>query len=202
MRRRAAIMLMAWVCCGLVAGSPCRGEEIKLTAQERAAAEKAVVDWLALTDRGDHAGALKSSSNLFQASVKPQKWIAYVGGLREPLGAFITRTAFSIDPASVAFNYFPTGRYVFVKYLSEFENKSVNERVVVVWEEPGRWRMCGYKVIPRGAPIGEAQKPPEQTGPPSGASRPADRSRTGSSSGAVGTITIKPPKAKQADTAQ
>jgi hypothetical protein len=179
----------------LSAASPCRAEGFKLSEQERIAAERAADDWLALTDRGEHGAALDSASRLFQVTVKRNNWIEWVKGERRPLGLFVRRSKFSVEPSTTALS-FPKGRYVYVRYQAEYEAETVTERVIVVLDASGKWRMCGYRVIRKST---ANRAPAVQPAPPVVAPMPAVPPKTDPASPSVGTITIKPPKAKTKD---
>jgi len=125
------------------AAPPAAAPADKATAEKEAAGKLAAQGWLVLLDRRDWGRAWETSSSVFRASVPLATWMDGIPKVREALGAFGERT-----PAESAYKTTlqgrPDGEYVTVIFLSRFEKREVQERVTVVRDTDGKWRVTGY----------------------------------------------------------
>jgi hypothetical protein len=100
--------------------------------------------WLLLLDRRDWGVAWEAASALFRRNVPLGNWMDAVPKVREPFGALIDRAPVqTVYKTSLPGH--PSGEYVTVIFLSRFEKKpDVQEKVTVMRESDGRWRITGY----------------------------------------------------------
>ena len=108
------------------------------------AAERAALDWLALTDRGDSVASWESAATLFRRAVSAQQWEQSLAAARAPLGAMNSRrleTARAVTELPGA----PDGEYVVFQFATSFEHKrSAIETVTPMRDTDGQWRVSGY----------------------------------------------------------
>jgi hypothetical protein len=110
------------------------------------AAERAALDWLALTDRGDAAASWAAAASLFRAAVSPEQWKQALGLAREPLGAVVSRQLATAKSATELPGA-PDGEYVVFQFTTSFEKKrSATETVTPMRDRDGEWRVSGYFV--------------------------------------------------------
>ena len=108
------------------------------------AAERAALDWLALTDRGDAEASWNSAASLFRHAVPLATWTESLERARGPLGALVSR---EIESARVATELpgAPDGEYVVLQFKTSFEQKrSAVETVTPMRDMDGQWRVSGY----------------------------------------------------------
>src|SRR4030095_710464 len=117
------------------------------------AAEK----WLALVDSGDFAQSWDQSSSIFRDGVQTsvlfnrgmseQRWRSSAAALQTQLGKAESRSLRS-KRYTEALPDEPDGAYVVLEYQTSFGGQNnVVEKVTVMKEEDGEWRVSGYKVI-------------------------------------------------------
>lgn len=111
-------------------------------AAGRAAAEA----WLAKLDAADYAGTWRDAAPPFQAAVDAAKWATSIGGVRGPFGKTVSRKLI-VSRFSTTMPGGPDGRYVFLQFLTDFENKKgAIETIVPMLDKDGRWKISGYYV--------------------------------------------------------
>ena len=108
------------------------------------AAERAAIDWLGMTDRGDATASWESAASLFRRAVSADRWRDSLAAAREPLGAVVSRrleTARAVTELPGA----PDGEYVVLQFSTVFEHKrSATETVTPMRDTDGEWRVSGY----------------------------------------------------------
>ena len=108
------------------------------------AAERAALEWLALTDRGDAAASWAAAALLFRHAVSTERWDEALTAARTPLGALIMRRLHSARAASELPGA-PDGEYVVLEFTSAFEHKRAAIETVTPMRDPdGEWRVSGY----------------------------------------------------------
>jgi hypothetical protein len=108
------------------------------------AAERAALEWLALTDRGDASGSWTAASSLFRRAVTVEQWTQALAAAREPLGRLVDRRLESARAASELPGA-PDGEYVVLQFTTAFEHKrAATETVTPMREADGAWRVSGY----------------------------------------------------------
>ncbi len=102
--------------------------------------------WLTRLDAADYAGTWRDAAPPFQAAVDAAKWTSSMGGERGPFGKMLTRKLI-VSRFSTTMPGGPEGRYVFLQYLTDFENKKgAIETVVPMLDKDGRWKISGYYI--------------------------------------------------------
>lgn len=115
-----------------------------ITTEHDPAAERAALDWLALTDRGDAAASWAAAAVLFRHAVTAQQWDQALAAVRAPLGALVTRRIQSARAASELPGA-PDGEYIVLEFTTAFEHKRVAIETVTPMRDPDRqWRVAGY----------------------------------------------------------
>jgi hypothetical protein len=119
-----------------------RAQDPRMTAAHRAA-----LDWLALIDKGDAATAWSAASALFRDAAERERWVRALEEERRLLGAFVSRTL----AASQAYTEIPgladKGEYAMLVYRTAFAARgNASERVTLVREPDGTWRVAGYVI--------------------------------------------------------
>ena len=136
-------MMSAWVACWILflAAGETAAEEADIHAAREAARH-----WLALTDGGKYAESWSRASALFRGAVTVEQWGQAMRGVREPLGAVVSRSLESARPAS-SLPGAPDGQYVVIQYRTSFAKKaSATETITPMREPDGAWRVSGYYI--------------------------------------------------------
>ena len=107
-------------------------------------AERAALEWLALTDRGDPAASWAAAATLFRNALSAEQWAQALAAARGPLGALVSRKVSSATYASELPGV-PDGEYVVLQFTTEFANKrAATETVTPMRDVDGEWHVCGY----------------------------------------------------------
>jgi len=107
-------------------------------------AERAALEWLALTDRGEAAASWDAAASLFRRAVTRQQWEQSLAAAREPLGALVSRRIESARPVTELPGA-PDGEYIVFQLSTTFEHKrSATETVTPMRDTDGQWRVSGY----------------------------------------------------------
>jgi hypothetical protein len=112
---------------------------------ETKAARAAVDSWLSLIDAADYAKSWDESATFFKSAITSEKWQAAVKTARGLFGMLKSRTVKSATPATNLPGA-PEGEYVVFDFDAIFEQKPAAERVTVVRDKDGAWRVVGYFV--------------------------------------------------------
>lgn len=109
-------------------------------------AERAALDWLALTDRYDAQESWATAATLFRRAVTEAQWTQALDAARGPLGPLVSRRLEHAQPARELPGA-PDGEYVVFQFASEFAHKrAAIETVTPMRDEDGRWRVSGYYI--------------------------------------------------------
>ena len=110
-------------------------------------AARAEVDaWLSLVDGGNYAQSWETAATFFKTAVPSEKWQQAVKTARSQFGAFKSRTVKSATTAATLPGA-PDGEYVVFDFDAVYEKKAAAaERVTVVRDKDGAWRVVGYFV--------------------------------------------------------
>jgi len=123
----------------LVAGTQAQEPDTKAA---RAAADA----WLGLVDTANYAQSWETAGTFFKDAVPSEKWQAAAKAARTPFGAFKSRTLKSATTATTLPGA-PDGQYVVFDFDATYERKAAAaERVTVVREKDGSWRVVGYYI--------------------------------------------------------
>ena len=107
------------------------------------AARAAADTWLALVDAGDYPQSWETAATFFKKAVTSETWQSAVKTAPGPFGAFKSRTIRATTPATKLPGA-PEGEYVVFDFDATYEQKAGSERVTVVRENDGSWRVVGY----------------------------------------------------------
>ena len=108
------------------------------------AAERAALDWLALTDRGEAKASWEAAASLFRRAVSVQQWEQSLEAVRAPLGAVLSRRVENARAVSEVPGA-PDGEYVVFQFSTVFEHKrAATETVTPMRDTDGQWRASGY----------------------------------------------------------
>ena len=116
------------------------------TDEVPAVAEKSVLSWLPLTDRGQYGQSWSDAASLFQAAISSADWVRSLTAVRSPLGQLKSREVSSATFARTLPGA-PDGEYVVFQFSTSFENKaSAIETVTAMKEQDETWRVAGYYI--------------------------------------------------------
>ncbi len=102
--------------------------------------------WLALIDRGDAEASWTAAAKLLQSAVDEETWVESLRRVERLLGRPVARSVESVRYATELPGA-PDGEYVALGYATTFECKRGGaERVVMMKEPDGEWRVAGYHV--------------------------------------------------------
>ena len=108
------------------------------------AAERAALDWLALTDLGDAHSSWLAAASLFRRAVPEEAWARSLDVARGPLGEVVSRR---VESAALVHELpgAPDGDYVVIQFSTEFAHKrTAHETVTPMRDADGEWRVSGY----------------------------------------------------------
>jgi hypothetical protein len=109
------------------------------------AARAAVDSWLSLVDAANYSQSWDAAATFFRNAVPSETWQAAVKTARSQFGTFKSRTVKSAISATKLPGA-PEGEYVVFDFDAVYEQKPASERVTVVREKDGAWRVVGYFV--------------------------------------------------------
>ena len=108
-----------------------------------AGAPDAAQVWLATVDKGAYADSWTAAGTLFRAQITADKWAAALKGVREPLGAVVSRKLAS-EKETATLPGAPDGHYDVITFTTSFAAKASAVETVVMAEEPTGWKTIGY----------------------------------------------------------
>ena len=123
-----------------------------------AAAKAEATHWLEALDGGRHAESWNDTASVMKEGRSQEDWVRDVAAPREALGKSIMRELERAD-FSTSVRGAPSGKYVTLRYLTQFANAPpVYETILMVLEEQ-HWRIAGYSLerAPEPAPPAPAE---------------------------------------------
>jgi hypothetical protein len=112
------------------------------------AAHLAALDWLAIVERGDAAASYKAASAIFRSAADEERWAKALELERADLGALVSRSRVATEFHTELPGLPDKGDYIVIVYRTAFAKRNVvNERVTVVRDGDGVWRVAGYAVV-------------------------------------------------------
>jgi uncharacterized protein DUF4019 len=115
-------------------------------AKSVAQAEAASKSWLALVDSGDYRESWIKAASFFKDRITTDEWEEQAGGVRDPLGAVVSRKLKDAHYAT-SLPGAPDGEYVVLQYNTSFAHKkSAIETVTPMLDKDGQWRVSGYYI--------------------------------------------------------
>jgi hypothetical protein len=108
------------------------------------AAIAAAQSWLALVDAGKYGESWKEAATYFRGAVTQAQWEQAATGVRNPLGALVSRKLKSAT-FHTSLPGAPDGEYVVIQFDASFaKKKGAVETVTPMLDGDGRWRVSGY----------------------------------------------------------
>ncbi len=104
-------------------------------------AVRAARDWLILGDQGRWAEGWQATAASFRKANTAQQWTDAATKVRVPMGALVSRTAFSQDSVPA-----PPAGVELVKFRSSFVNRSALTETVALVREEGKLKVVGIYV--------------------------------------------------------
>ncbi len=122
---------------------------IAADAGKEKAAVAAAERWLALVDDGKYADSWRETAEMFRHNVDQKSWEQRLRSDREPVGKCVVRTV-----ATSTFRKSPPGsagrERIEIRFNTSFENgKYALERLTLVFDKDGQWRVTGYLITAR-----------------------------------------------------
>lgn len=109
---------------------------------ENRAAERAVLEWLALLDAGDYEESWNRSATVFRTgNGSPEGWANTAAEMRGPLGHVVSRRLKESGPTNLQ----ESAAYAFA-YDTAFESRPTSIEEVTVVLDGGFWKVAGYMV--------------------------------------------------------
>jgi uncharacterized protein DUF4019 len=103
-------------------------------------------EWLALIDKGDYRESWIRAASFFRDRVSMDQWEEQVGGVRDSMGALVSRK-FKTAKFATTLPGAPDGKYVVIQYDTSFAHKkSAVETVTPMMDKDGQWRVSGYYI--------------------------------------------------------
>jgi hypothetical protein len=153
--RPVSLAAFALVGCtaALYAAAAMAIETPPLPASEHAAAvtpaTREAEQWLKLLDAGRFEDSWNDAADVFRQGVTRDEWVAQLGAMRGLLGKTVMRELRTTD-FSTSVRGGPTGEYVTVAYLTQFEKAPpALETIITARGTDGNWHIAGYNI---GAP--------------------------------------------------
>ena len=112
--------------------------------EKTAKAQESAQQWLDLIDRSQYVASWSTAASYFQNNITATEWEKMLQGVRQPLGATISRQLETKEyKTSVPGS--PDGEYVIIQYQTSFSNKkSAVETVTSMLDRDGIWKVAGY----------------------------------------------------------
>jgi len=100
--------------------------------------------WLKILDKNQFGHCWENSSVLVKKNLSKEAFIKEATRSRQPFGSFIKRDIIMSQP-KVELPGSPKGKYVIIKFESEFVNKKKVTQTVIVQQDPDQvWRVAAY----------------------------------------------------------
>ncbi len=100
--------------------------------------------WLKMLDKNQYGRCWEESSVLVKQNLSKESFIKAATRSRQPLGTFIKRNIIMSEPKTKLPGA-PAGKYVLIKFESEFSNKKKVSQTVIIQQDPDQvWRVGAY----------------------------------------------------------
>lgn len=108
--------------------------------------QKAVESWLASIDTGKFAEAWRRTATLTRTLESESEWTEKLKGVRQPLGHVLSRKM-TMQRSTSELEGAPKGSYLVFTFDTKFNTKSdVVEKVTLIYQDDGNWRILGYSI--------------------------------------------------------
>jgi serine/threonine protein kinase len=125
---------------------PAEGATKEPALPSETAAVSAAETWLAGIDAGSYSQSWKDAAAFFKKAITEAGWSAAVTGVRQPLGALVSRKLKSAQYTR-SLPGAPDGEYVFMQFDTSFAAKIAAVETVTFMKEPdGTWKAAGYLI--------------------------------------------------------
>jgi len=122
------------------AKAPSQADTRQMVLEAKASADA----WLALIDSSKYQESWEKAASFLKNAVSSEKWAAEIPTVRNPLGKIVMRNLKQAQYMN-AIPGAPDGKYVLVKYETDFESKSgAEESITMMFCPDGEWRAAGY----------------------------------------------------------
>ena len=146
LRLTRALSLVAGLCWALAINAQAPVNASPDTAVAVADATTESNKWLAAVDAGRYAETWADAATVFKEGAAQGDWIAQLTNIHETLGKAVIRKLESAD-YSRTLRGAPTGDYVTIIYLTQFERAQIALETLALTKEPdGHWRVAGYNI--------------------------------------------------------
>lgn len=104
---------------------------------------QSAVNWLAVIDSGEYAKSWEQAAPFFQSQLSSQQWVQALDQVRTPLGKLRFR---EIEKAAAHHTLpgAPKGKYMMIKFTSQFEHKPSAIETLTMQKVGQDWRAVGY----------------------------------------------------------
>ena len=110
-----------------------------------ATAQQAARDWLAIADKFDTEGSYQAAGAKFRQALPPERWVAAMQYVREPLGEVVQRSVASTQFTNTIEGQ-PVGDYALIVFRTAWKNKTLGRELVALEVEGYRWHVVGYTI--------------------------------------------------------
>ena len=158
----------AAACLGLaalLAALPVWADEPNDREAAVAAAREEAAHWLEALDAGRHEESWNDAASVMKEGRNQQDWVRDVATPRGSLGKSIMRELERSEFSTVVRGA-PSGKYVTLRYLTQFANAPPLYETILLTLENEHWRIAGYSI----------ERAPEPVAPPPAEAAPAPRS--------------------------
>ena len=123
------VVLFMVICIGLFASEGPTQQDVKI-------AQHAAQGWLHLIDTGEIEESWNEAAGIFKEKVTLGQWEKSITEHRTKLGRFTN-----------GLKGFPTGKYVVIRFDTDFENKKeAIETVIQQMDDQNNWKPVGYYI--------------------------------------------------------
>ncbi len=146
LRLTRALSLVAGLCWALAINAQAPVNASPDTAVAVADATTESNKWLAAVDAGRYAETWADAATVFKEGAPEADWTAQLRNMHETLGKAVIRKLESAN-YSTTLRGAPTGDYVTITYLTQFEGaQTALETLALTKEGDGHWRVAGYTI--------------------------------------------------------
>ena|SRR5437762_622641 len=161
-KRRLPYRSVVGLCLlALLGASPVADAQEDRDAAIAAAKEKAT-HWLEALDAGRHEESWDDTAPVMKEGRSRADWVRDVAAPRQALGKSIMREVERAE-FSTSVRGAPSGKYVTLKYLTQFSNAPPVYETILMSLEQDHWRIAGYRL----------ERAPEPTPPAPAEAKPA-----------------------------
>ena len=133
------VVLFMVICIGLFASEGPTQQDVKIE-------QHAAQGWLQLIDTGEIEESWNEAAGIFKEKVTLGQWEKSITEHRTKLGKVIVRELMG-GRFTNGLKGFPTGKYVVIRFDTDFENKKeAIETVIQQMDDQNNWKAVGYYI--------------------------------------------------------